>query len=350
MKTVDLRSDTISRPTADMRQAMAAAVVGDDVFGEDPTINALQERIAELTGKEAALFVTSGTQGNQVSLNAHTRPGQEVICNSDCHIFNYESGAAAMLSGVQLNALPGTNGVITLEQIRLNLRPADDHYPQTGLICLENTHNRAGGTIYPLEEIRRISAWAREQGISLHLDGARLWNASVATGISIAEYAAYFDSVSLCFSKGLGAPVGSVVAGPRDFIARCHFYRKAYGGGIRQGGILAAAALYALDHHVARLAEDHARAKRLAAGLAAIPGLRVDLNTVQTNILIFEVEESVCGAAEMVGRLGEEGILCFDFGPQRIRMVFYLEIGDEDVDYTLEKTALVMARLKGGKR
>ncbi len=335
MRTVDLRSDTLTCPTPEMREAMMTAEVGDDVFGEDPTINRLQERMAELTGKEAALFVTSGTQGNQVAINAHTRLGQEVIVEKDAHIFNYESGAPAMLAGVQLNGLIGSHGVLTAEQVEAAIRPSDDHYPQTGLICLENTHNRAGGTIYPLEEMKRIYQLSRRYKLPLHLDGARLWNASVATGIPLREYCRYADSVMLAFSKGLGAPVGSIVVGDREFIQRAHFYRKAYGGGIRQGGILAAAALYALDHHLPLLAEDHRRTRQLAEEIAELPGISVDLSTVQTNILIFEVDPARMTAEELVARLGEQGVKMFPFGPTRVRAVTHLHITDEDIEYTV---------------
>lgn len=330
---VDLRSDTLTRPTAAMRQAMMEAEVGDDVFGEDPTINRLQEKIVELTGMEAALFVTSGTQGNQVSVNAHTRPGQEVICDRNCHIFNYESGSPAMLAGVQLNGLDGRRGIITLEQVQEAVRPTDDHYPQTGLIALENTHNRGGGAIYPLPEMVRITNFARSRGIPTHLDGARLWNAVTATGISVKEYCSHFDSVSLCFSKGLGAPVGSAVAGSREFIRKAHYYRKAYGGGIRQGGILAAAALYALEHHWPLLKEDHRRAKELAQMIAGLPGIRVDLAAVETNILIFEIDPARMSADQLVGKLGEKGVLMFPFGGKQVRAVTHLEISDADIEF-----------------
>lgn len=336
MKTVDLRSDTLTRPTSAMREAMLAAEVGDDVFGEDPTINRLQERVAELTGKAAALFVTSGTQGNQISVNAHTRPGHEVILDENSHIFNYESGAAAMLAGVQLHPLPGQLGVITRDQVEEVLRPTDDHYPQSGLICLENTHNRAGGTIYPFAEIQAIAELARQQGLPLHLDGARLWNASVATGISLKEYCRPFDSVSLCFSKGMGTPVGSVVVGSKAFIQRAHFYRKAYGGGIRQGGILAAACLYALDHHLPLLAEDHRRARSLAEAIAPLPGIRLELDTVQTNIIMFDVDPAKIAADDLVRQLGEHGVHMFTFGPRRIRAVTHLDVSDDGIEYAVD--------------
>jgi threonine aldolase len=333
---IDLISDTVTQPSAHMRAAMMAAPVGDDVFGEDPTINKLQQMVAELTGKEAALFVTSGTQGNQVCINAHTSPGNEIICDYSSHIFNYESGAAAMLSGVQVHPLNGRNGHPTVEQIRGALRPADDHYPQTGLICLENTANKAGGTIFPIDEIKRISEFARAQKLPLHLDGARLWNASVATGISIREYVSHFDSVSLCFSKGLGAPVGSVVAGSAEFIKKAHYYRKAYGGGTRQGGILAAACVYALENNIDRLADDHRRARRIGETLAQLPGIELDLATVQTNIVIVDIAGTGKSTEEILAALEQNGVRAIAMGPTRIRFTTHLNISDADVDTTIE--------------
>ncbi len=333
---IDLISDTVTQPSAHMRAAMMAAPVGDDVFGEDPTINKLQQMVAELTGKEAALFVTSGTQGNQVCINAHTSPGNEIICDYSSHIFNYESGAAAMLSGVQVHPLNGRNGHPTVEQIRGALRPADDHYPQTGLICLENTATTAGGTIFPIDEIKRISEFARAQKLPLHLDGARLWNASVATGISIREYVSHFDSVSLCFSKGLGAPVGSVVAGSAEFIKKAHYYRKAYGGGTRQGGILAAACVYALENNFERLADDHRRARRIGETLAQLPGIELDLATVQTNIVIVDIAGTGKSTEEILAALEQNGVRAIAMGPTRIRFTTHLNISDADVDTTIE--------------
>ncbi len=335
MRVVDFRSDTITQPTPEMRRVMAEAPVGDDVFGDDPTVNQLQEKVAELTGKEAALFVPSGTMGNQISINAHTAPGQEVIVEADAHIFYYECGAPAMLSGVQLRPLSGKLGVLTAEQIEAAIRPRDVHQPPTALICLENTHNRAGGTIYPLEEIQKIAALARERGIRMHLDGARLWNASVATGISLKEYCQYFDSVSLCFSKGLGAPIGSIVVGSKEFIEKAHYYRKAYGGGMRQVGIIAAGALYALEHHFDRLADDHRHAREIAEAIAELPGIQLNLDTVQTNIIIFQFEHPRITPLELVERLKQQGILIISMGGNKLRIVTHLHITDEDVAYAI---------------
>lgn len=335
MKLVDLRSDTVTRPTPGMLEAMMKAEVGDDVFGDDPTVNALQERVADLLGKEAALFVPSGTMGNQISINAHTQPGQEIIVERDSHIVNYECGSSAMLAGVQLNIVDGKQGIMTRDQVEAAIRPPDVHQPQTALICLENTHNRAGGVIYPLEHIQAIAELARQRGLKMHLDGARLWNASVATGIPLREYARYFDSVMLCFSKGLGAPIGSIIVGSKSFIQRAHYYRKAYGGGMRQVGILAAAAMYALDHHRQRLADDHRRARQLAEALAELPGIHIDLSTVQTNIVIFQVKHSRYTAQQLTEALKKEGILMIPIGPDRIRAVTHLDVDDEGIHHTI---------------
>ncbi|MDZ7337074.1 MAG: low-specificity L-threonine aldolase [candidate division KSB1 bacterium] len=329
---VDLRSDTVTKPTPGMREAMANAEVGDDVFGEDPTVNRLQEEVAELLGKEAALFVPSGTMSNQIAMKCHTLPGDEVILERDSHSFHYEGGGPAMLSGVQLHPLPGVRGVITAEQVAAAVRPADHHYPRTRLVCIENTHNRAGGTIFPLQTIREIRQVADRFGLRMHLDGARLWNAAVATGISEREYAAHFDSVSVCLSKGLGAPVGSLLAGSREFIDLAHRYRKIFGGGMRQVGILAAAGLYALAHHRQRVAEDHRRARRLAEALAEIPGLGVDLASVQTNMVFVDVGQTGMEAPQVVAAVRAQGVLCLALGPSVIRLVTHLDVDDAGVE------------------
>ncbi len=326
MKTIDLRSDTLTRPSRPMREYMMYAEVGDDVFAEDPTINQLQSMIAEMTGKEAALFVTSGTQANQISINAHTQPGDEVICDYNAHIFNYESGAAGMLSGVQLHPVTGRNGHPTVEQIEAVIRPFDDHYPQTKLICLENTHNRAGGTVFPIEQIAAVAELVEKHRLKMHLDGARLWNAAIATGLKIADYAQYFDSVALCFSKGLGAPAGSIIAGSKEFIKRAHFYRKACGGGMRQAGILAAAAIYAVENHFELLKRDHEHARLLAEALNDCPGISVNMEQTKTNIVIAELTDGRMTAEEMVEKLAGEGILVFPFSPVKVRFVTHLDV------------------------
>jgi threonine aldolase len=332
---VDLRSDTVTRPTPDMRRAMAEADVGDDVFGEDPTVNRLQERIAELLGCEAALFVPSGTMANHVSIAAHTHPGDEVICEKDAHIFYYEAGAPASLSGVQIFPLAGTAGILDPVQIEEAIRPDNVHHPRTALIEIENTHNRAGGAVYPIETLRAIRQVASRHGIAMHMDGARLWNASTASGVPMKEYAACFDSVSVCFSKGLGAPVGSAVAGSRPFIDKAKRIRKRFGGGMRQAGVLGAAALYAMEHHVGRLAEDHRNARRLAEGLAHIPGLTADPSTVQTNIVFVDCPAGGEALSAFIGRLQREGVLVMATGPTRLRAVTHLDVTEEGIEIAI---------------
>ena len=258
---IDLRSDTVTRPTPEMRSAMQTAEVGDDVFHEDPTVRRLEERVAGILGKDAALFVPSGTMSNQICVKAHTQPGDELLCDVNCHIYKYEAGGPAIHSGVTCRTLEGEYGILDLAQLEDKIQPENDHLVRTRLVCLENTHNRGGGKIYPLEKIREISGWAHRHGLQMHLDGARLWNAIVATGIPAQEWSQHFDSVSVCFSKGLGAPIGSALTGSKDFIARGRKIRKLFGGGMRQAGIIAAGALYALDHHIERLAEDHRNAQ-----------------------------------------------------------------------------------------
>lgn len=328
---IDLRSDTVTKPTAAMRKAMAEAEVGDDVFGEDPTVNRLQEVVANLLGHEAALFVPSGSMGNQIAIRCHTQPGDEVICEAGAHFLHYELGGLAAWSGVHARTINGTRGVITPEQIAALLRPAVYYMPTTKLIAIENTHNSAGGTIFPVEEIKRIAVFAREQGLRLHLDGARLWNASAATKISLKEYASVCDSVSVCFSKGLGAPVGSALAGSREFIERARRVRKMFGGGMRQVGILAAAALHALEHHRARLVDDHRNARNLAEGLAALEGVRIDLASVQTNIVMIDLAATKREAATVVSQLREEGVWVVPFGKHVLRAVTHLEISAEAI-------------------
>ena len=331
MEVIDLRSDTVTRPSPGMREAIFKAEVGDDVFGDDPTVIRLQEMLAQMLGKEAALFVASGTMANQVAINAHTQPGDEVIVERGCHTYNYEVAAHAVLSGVQLVPLEGHRGVLTAEQVEGAIRADDVHLPHTSLICLENTHNRAGGTIYPIEEIRRIAHLAQERELLMHLDGARLFNASVASGIPAQEYAAPFDSVSICLSKGLGAPVGSMVAGERDFIKRCHRYRKMYGGGMRQAGILAAAGIYALENNIQRLGEDHKNARLFAERVSKIPGIEIDMETVQTNIVVMNIAGLGLDSLRAMEMLKKSGLLVVIFGPQKIRAVTHLDVDEQDV-------------------
>jgi len=314
-----------------MRDAMAKAEVGDDVFGEDPTVNRLQERVAELLGKEAALFVPSGSMGNQICIKVHTQPGDEVIVEKGCHALNYETAAMAFISSVQVNAIEGVRGVLGVSDIKKAIRPKFYYMPRTSLICLENTHNRAGGTIYPLELIKETSELARTEGIKLHLDGARLWNACVVTGISPKEYASHVDSISVCLSKGLGAPVGSVIAASRQFIEEARHYRKLMGGGMRQAGILAAAGLYALENNIPRLREDHAKANFLAQELAQIKGFGIDLESVQTNIIIIDVEQARKAPADILSMLRSKGVLLTHGNYMGIRAVTHMDVSLADV-------------------
>ncbi len=314
-----------------MRRAIAEATVGDDVFGDDPTVIALEDRIAEITGKEAALFVSSGTMGNFLGLAATAATGDEVILDRQCHIMNYEVSSAAALHGLQLNALDGLRGVLTAEMIEPHIKKESMHTPGTRILAMENTHNRAGGSIYPLDEMKRVKALAERHGLSVHLDGARLWNAHVATGVSIADYAACADTVSMCFSKGLGAPVGSVLVSRREVVDRARRLRKRLGGGMRQAGVLAAAALHALDHHVARLREDHENARRLEAFLARVPGLSIE-SAVDTNIVVCRVDPKAWTVEDLLARLRERGVLAVPFGAGRIRMVTHLDVSREDID------------------
>jgi threonine aldolase len=342
---IDLRSDTVTRPTPAMRAAMHSAEVGDDVFGEDPTVNRLEERVANLLGHESALFVPSGTMSNQIAVKAHTQPGDELLCDVNCHVYNYEVGGPAALSGVTCRPLDGDHGVLDVCHLEGKVRPTDDdHVVRTRLVCLENTHNRGGGRVYPLEKVKAIRAWTRRHGLALHLDGARLWNAVVATGTPARGWGEQFDSVSVCFSKGLGAPVGSALAGPRDFIARARKVRKLLGGGMRQAGVLAAAALYALDHHVDRLAEDHAHARVLARAVRDTPGLRLDPPEVQTNLVWFDVDPDLGTAREMGERLARHGVLVHVAGPQRIRACTHLDVSSAQAEQAAELIRRVVPR------
>jgi len=334
MKLIDLRSDTVTRPSEEMRKAMYNAEVGDDVFKEDPSINELQEYAADLLGKEAALFVPSGTMGNQICLRVHTNPGDEVICEKDAHIFNYESASPAALSGVQIYPVEGKNGVMPADKVEEAIRPVSAYYmPKTRVIEVENTHNRASGAIQPISSINELSAIAKKYNLYFHLDGARIWNASVATGISVKEYAKEFDSVSCCLSKGLGAPVGSIIAGERDFITEAFRIRKSWGGGMRQAGILASAGLFALKNNFARLKEDHEKAQILLNWIASNSGLEVDKAAVQTNIIIFKPLK--ISVEEAIGKCKESGLL-FSVGKKdSLRAVTHLDVSFEEI-----KTAL----------
>jgi threonine aldolase len=327
---IDLRSDTVTKPSETMRKAMYDAEVGDDVYKEDPTVNELQDFAANLLGKESALFVPSGVMGNQICLNVHTQPGDEVICEADAHIFQYESGSPAALSGLQLYPVKGDNGIIDPESVRPLVRPVSAYYmPRSKVLEVENTHNRAGGTIYSIEQIEKLKNIADEYNLKYHLDGARLWNASVASGNSLEKYCSYFDSVSVCLSKGLGTPIGSIIAGKKDFITEAFRVRKAWGGGMRQVGILAAAGLFALKNNIERLVEDHEKAKILAKYLNESGKFEINLANVQTNILIFKpktlsIEDSLqkCEQNGLMFSVGQVGTL---------RAVTHMDVSFEDI-------------------
>ncbi|MBH0196402.1 MAG: aminotransferase class I/II-fold pyridoxal phosphate-dependent enzyme, partial [Nitrospira sp.] len=325
--------DTVTVPTDGMRKAMARAEVGDDVYGEDPTVNRLQEMAAALLSKRFALFVPSGTMANQLAIRAHTQPGQEVIVESKSHIVRYEQGAAGALAGVQLHWVPGERGLMSAEQVEAAIRPTDPHSISTALICLENTHNAGGGTIYPLATIEKIRALAAKHNIPMHLDGARLMNAVAATTLPPASYAQHFETVSLCLSKGLGAPVGSLlISSDRQLIDRARRFRRMYGGAMRQAGVLAAAGIYALEHHVARLTDDHSHAKKLARLLQQIPSVQISPQHVETNIVIFDVTDQRRTPAEIVAALKEQGVLINAIGGLSYRAVTHLNVSAKQID------------------
>jgi threonine aldolase len=329
---VDLRSDTVTRPTPAMRRAIAEAEVGDDVLGDDPTVIRLQERCAELLGKEAALFVPSGSMANQVAIRSVCEPGDELIIDETTHSYNYETGGPAALSGVQMRLIPGPRGIFSAADVEARIRPRSSHFANSRMVIIENTNNRGGGSIWPLPAVADVSAIARRHELHVHLDGARLMNACVARSCKPTAYTQYVDSVSMCFSKGLGAPVGSIVAGSKKFIERAHRFRKMFGGAMRQAGILAAAAIYALEHNIERLAEDHANARRLAEGIAGLPGILLDAKTVETNIVIFEVSEKLGAAQAFVDRLRERRVWMFATGPAKIRAVTHLDVDRTAID------------------
>jgi threonine aldolase len=336
---IDLRSDTVTKPSPEMRLAMANAEVGDDVFGEDPSINRLQDMTADLLGFEAALFVPSGTMANQLCIKAHTQAGDEIIMEQSNHPFRAESGGVAALAGVQVNQIHGQRGVITAAQIAPQIRSGEDpHHAPTRLVCLENTHNRGGGTIYPIDTIREIRDLTQQHHIPLHLDGARLLNASVAMGVPATEITQYFDTATLCLSKGLGAPVGSLLAGSTDFVKRANRFRKMFGGGMRQAGIIAAAGIYALENNVERLAEDHHHAKLLAERLAQAKGVRLDPKYVETNILFIELdlEAARLDAYALMAGMREGGVIANASSPTTMRLVTHLDVSRAQVEQAAE--------------
>ncbi len=334
MKTIDLRSDTVTKPTEAMRRSIASAEVGDDVYGEDPTVNRLQEMAAELTGKEAALFVTSGTMGNQAAIAAATHPGDAVLVGEDAHILLYEGGAGAALWGVQVETL-GSGGFFSGAEVAAAIHPVDVHYAPARMLAIENTHNQSGGRVFPLDQLKEAAAVARDHGLTVHLDGARIFNTAVASGTSVATWVEPVDSLIFSLSKGLGAPVGSVLCGSADFILRAHRARKQMGGGMRQSGIIAAAGLHALEHHVERLADDHSNAQRLAAGLRDL-GFKVD-PFPETNIVIFEQAR----AEEFEKKLLARGILTLALTKDLMRVVTHMDVSEADIDDALGRIAEV---------
>jgi len=327
---IDLRSDTVTRPTPGMLAAMTAASVGDDVFGEDPTINELERRTAALFGKEAGLFVPSGTMANQIAVRIHCRPQDEILLESTSHICLWEAGGPAALSGVTCRTIDGQNGLLSVGDLEGKIRPDDMHSVRTRLVCLENTHNRGGGTVYPLETVATIGNWARSNRLSIHLDGARIWNAMAATRVPAQAWGKHFDTISVCFSKGLGAPVGSALLGPSDLIAQGRRIRKLFGGAMRQAGFLAGACLYALDHHVDRTIEDHENAQLIAAAVADVRGLSLRPAKVETNLIWFEVNGQLRSAKDVAEKLRERGVLVAPLGKNVIRAVTHLDVSRAD--------------------
>ncbi|MDQ3251208.1 MAG: low-specificity L-threonine aldolase [Rubrobacter sp.] len=333
---IDLRSDTVTRPTEGMRRAMLEAPVGDDVFGEDPTVNRLEDYVADLLGKEAALYAPSGTMTNQIGVHIGTNRGEEVLLHEGAHIFVYEAGAPAMLSSLQLRTLPGENGVLDPETVRSSVRPDDVHFPRSRLLCLENTHNTSGGKVFPLEDFAAVAATAKDLGLKVHLDGARLFNAQAATGTPASEWCVHADTVSVCSSKGLGAPVGSLLAGDEETIMEARRARKAFGGGMRQAGIIAAASLYAFENHVDRLAEDHAQARDLASGLREA-GYKV--HDPETNLVLVAVDDP----SEFLQALAREGVLATPGKPGYVRLCTHLDVGHKEIEKAVEAAARITA-------
>ncbi|MEZ6065850.1 MAG: GntG family PLP-dependent aldolase [Planctomycetaceae bacterium] len=328
---IELRSDTFTRPTREMREVMANAEVGDDMVGEDPTVNRLEARMAELLGHEAAVFACSGTQSNQMGVWSHCDRADELLIEETGHIANYEGGGPAVLSGVMVRRIPGVGGRLDVAHLDGQVRSGNVHYATTRLLCLENSTNIGGGHTYPLDQLERVCRWAHEQGLRTHLDGARLFNACIARGYEPRQVGAHFDSVSICFSKGLGCPMGSVLVGSKEVIARARKARKVFGGALRQAGIVASAALYAIDHHVTRLADDHANARSFAEAIADIPGIEIDPAAIETNLVFFGVDPARMSAVELSASLRARGVMINPLGPQRLRACTHLDVSRDDV-------------------
>ncbi len=342
---IDLRSDTVTKPDSDMRKIMAEAVVGDDVYGEDSSINELQDYVADLFGKEAALYVPSGTMSNQICIKLHTNPGEEIICDADAHIYYYETGAPAMISQVMIKGIPSNDGMPSLNEIKEAIRPDIYYFPKTSLVCLENTHNRHGGAIIDNDYINKLAKICKENNLKFHLDGARIWNAHIASGISLKEYTKHFDSISVCLSKGLGAPVGSVLLGTKEFVQKAWKVRKILGGGMRQAGIIASAGLYALKNNLEKLAYDHHNAKTFAKDLNEMDEIYVDLNSVQTNMVRFRLDDSL-NSKEFVTLCQKNGLLIGALEKNWIRAVFHLQVTANDTSKALEIIKFTIKQMK----
>jgi threonine aldolase len=343
-RALDFRSDTVTRPTPEMRRAMAEAEVGDDVYGEDPTVNRLEQRAAEIFGREAAIFVPSGTMGNQIAIKIHTQPGQEIICEERGHIFNYEMATLASFSGCLVRPIYGEDGFLSWAEIKKRIAPGIYYKAQTGLISLENTHNMAGGTVYPQQIADEVCDQAHEIRLPVHLDGARIFNAATALGKSVAEITRKYDSVMFCLSKGLGAPVGSMLVGSTEFITKARAYRKALGGGMRQAGVLAAAGLIALEKMPSRLKEDHANARMMADGLARIPGIRINPANVTTNILVFDISGTGMNTADFSRKLADRGVLAAGINAEQMRFVTHMDVSREDCKRALQTICEITKR------
>jgi len=340
-RVIDLRSDTVTQPTDAMKQAMIVAPLGDDVLGDDPTVLALQDHCAAIFGKEAACFVPSGSMANQVAIRVQTQPGDEIICHEHSHIYCYEGGAWAAVSGCSIALLRGPRGQFNAGDVDAAIRMDDHHFPRSRLLVVENTQNRGGGAVWPLDQIEQVTATAKQHGMRCHLDGARIWNACAATGVSPSMWAAHFDTVSACFSKGLGCPVGSIVCGDADTITHVHRARKMFGGAMRQSGMLAAAAMYALDHHIDRLSDDHTHARQLAEVLSDCPGVGLDASSVDTNIVYFDVHGD---AASIVANLDTAGIRMLQTGPHTVRAVTSLAVTRSDIDFACNAISSLLAQ------
>lgn len=336
VKLIDLRSDTVTRPSLAMRQVMANAEVGDDMLGEDQTVNRLEKMVAEMFGREAAVFACSGTQSNQMGVRVHCVPGDELLINETGHISLFEGGAPAALSGVTVRTIAADGGFLDIPNLEGRIRSNDQHFPRTRLLCLENTTNIGGGRVYPLDQLQRVSEWAVAHGLKRHLDGARVFNAMVAGGYSATDLGKCFDTISVCFSKGLGCPMGSMLIGDKDDILKARRVRKIFGGSLRQAGIVAAAAIYALENNVDRLREDHENAQQLAQGLAGIEGLCCDASLIDSNLVFFEIDSNLGTAVQFCGAIKEQGILIGPMGGQRMRAVTHLDVSAEDISRALE--------------